>query len=216
MFPAQAGNSVSERSERRTSMFPAQAGNSVSERSERRDALWPPCGHYADEPMTQKIPTKGLLIGIIVLISFGPWIYRWSGFADRPFPDTLDDNTFALVAEPVCAGVIGELPNALDARSLEDRATQVRVGTAQLRVMVDSLGDLTSGTERDQELIGKWLVDWDIYLSDRLGYADRIEVDENAVFYLTQIEGPERLEKRITRFALTNRMISCSTPGDIG
>ena len=166
--------------------------------------------------MMNKITTKGLLLGVIVLISFGPWIYRWSGFADRPFPDTLDDASFAIAAEPICAAFVEDLPNALDARSLEDRATQVRVGTAQLQVMVESLSGLTTGSVRDVELIGKWLADWDIYLSDRLGYADRIEVDENAVFYLTQIEGPERLEKRITRFALTNRMISCSTPGDIG
>jgi hypothetical protein len=166
--------------------------------------------------MNTKITLKGLALAAIILVSFGPWIYRWSGLADRPFPDTLDDPTFAVAAEPICARVVAELPNALRAQDQADRANQVREGTAQIQEMVDELATLVTGTERDVRITNLWLQDWEIYMGDRLGYADRIEVDENAVFFLTQLDGSERLEKRITRFALTNRMVSCSTPGDVG
>lgn len=166
--------------------------------------------------MDLKITFKGLLLAAIILLSFAPWVYRWSGFADRPFPDTLDNPAFAVSAEPVCASGVANLPNALSAKSGSARATQIREGTAQLQEMVDELAELVTGTERDQRITNGWLADWQTYVEDRLRYADRIEADENAVFYVTQLDGQERLEKRITRFATTNRMESCATPGDVG
>lgn len=166
--------------------------------------------------MDSKITLKGLALAAIILVSFAPWIYRWSGLADRPFPDTLDEPAFAIAAEPICASVVNDLPNALRAQDHLDRAVQLREGTAQLQAMVDVLGSEVTGTERDVRITELWLDDWEIYLGDRLGYADRLEQDELAVFYLTQLDGKERLERRISRFATTNRIPSCGTPGDVG
>lgn len=166
--------------------------------------------------MASRFTIKGVAIGAIALASFTPWIYRWSGQADRPFPDTLNEATFAVSAEPVCASGVADLPNALSADNGQERAEQIRQGTAQLQAMVDELSDLVAGTERDQRITRAWLADWQTYINDRLGYADRIAADENAIFYVTQLDGQERLEKRISRFATTNRMNSCVTPGDIG
>ncbi len=166
--------------------------------------------------MNSKITLKGLALAAIILVSFAPWIYRWSGQADRPFPDTLDVPAFGIAADPICAAAMEELPDALRAQDNIDRARQLREGTARLQVMVDDLSNEVTGTERDVRITNLWLEDWEILLGDRLAYADRLEEDEFAFFYVTQLEGKERLEKRISRFALTNKILSCVSPGDVG
>ena len=181
-------------------------------------------------------PVK-IVVGIVVAGSFAIWLYAFSGAAGRPPPDELD-STRALIeareddledpteagglpvygqrAEAICAAVVAELPNARDASNGKERADQIRRSNRSLSAMVEELRQIPVDTAHDDRLRNLWLDDWEIYISDRAFYAAEIEVNEDAIFTLTDLGGNERLERRLTRVARTNLMLSCGTPGDVG
>ncbi len=156
---------------------------------------------------------------IAILGSFIIWIYAFSGAARRDAPDLLDDPAFATEAEPICAAAqldLDALPNALAAVDGPDRAEQIRTSSARLELMLDDLDQLVGGSDRDVEISGGWLSDWRVLVADRYTYADSIAADPNAQFYVTDVGVSERLDKRITRVANTNKMPSCAAPTDVG
>lgn len=158
------------------------------------------------------------IVGLIVIASFGIWVYAYSGLADRPKPDTLDDATFALAAEPVCETAMAELhalPNAEVATDHVDRANQIVNRNVVLANLIAQFDPLVTGSERDVAMINAWIDDWRLYLADRADFAERFALDGNERFYVSGSED-ERLERRITRFANTNKMYSCATPDDVG
>ncbi len=160
-------------------------------------------------------------IGALVAGSFGVWGYAYSGLADRPLPDLLDEPAFAVAAESVCSDAkvrFDALPNAETAVDNVDRAAQIVDRNAVLTSMLDdltALSDAEAGTERDVEMRTEWLLDWRTYVAERADYAERFALDETEVLYVSA-NGGERLERRITRFANTNEMYSCITPTDVG
>jgi len=159
------------------------------------------------------------LAGIVIIGSFAVWAYAYSGLADRDPPDLLDDSSFASAGETICAATLAELdelPGALDAVDGPDRARQLRTSTALLEEMLTELDARVTGTERDVQISEAWLADWRVLIDDRYRYADRISVDENAQFLVTDTGVGERLDRRITRFANTNAMVSCIAPTDVG
>lgn len=158
-----------------------------------------------------------VLAGVVIVGSFLPWAWRFSPFADRTPDGILDDPTFATIAEPICAAAMTELealPNALDAATTAERGEQVDMANDILVGMVDRLEGEITGSDRDVENLGEWIADWRTYLENRVDYAERIAVDENAVLYVAA-NGSERLDRRIPRFAESNEMRSCVTPDDI-
>lgn len=165
-----------------------------------------------------------ILMGLIFFGSFGIWGYIFSGQAARTPPDLLNDDSFSVAAEARCVvanEIVASMPNAIAAEDNVDRAGQVRANTAVYAEMVADLDTLRSEPaivldERDTEMTAEWIADWERFLADRLDYADRLEDDELAVFYVAASDGGERLERRITRFADTNTMESCGTPSDVG
>ncbi len=182
-----------------------------------------------DDPGSTSVEEPGRrsrigLIGKVAAVaaiagSFALWGYAFSGLAERPAPDLLDDPSFAVSAESTCAAALAdldELPNALDAADGAERADQIRASTARLERMVDELDGLVGGSARDVEITSGWLADWRVLLADRLRYADAIEVDDDAQFLITDPGVDERLDRRITRLAVTNSMRSCSVPSDVG
>ncbi len=160
-----------------------------------------------------------VLGALAMMATFVVWAYAYSGLADRPPPDELSDPAFAAAAEPVCAEALREIdamPGALDAVDNVERSAQVAASTAVLESMVDELDGLVSGPPEDQQMLTAWLADWRTYLADRYRYAEAVADDPGAPFLITDIDGPEALEKRIKRFAEGNQMGSCSPPWDIG
>jgi hypothetical protein len=159
------------------------------------------------------------LAGAALAASFGVWIYAYSGTADREPPDLLSDQGFARRAERACAAALDEvadLPGALDASDEQERAEQIRASTDRFATMVDELDRLVDGDDRDVQILSAWLDDWRVVLDDRYRYADALEADPDAQFYLTDTGVGERLDRRITRLADTNAMHSCGIPTDVG
>ncbi len=159
-----------------------------------------------------------VVAGLVIAASFGVWVYAYSGQADRDTPDLLADRPLAEQAEQICATALADvaaMPNALDAANGQERADQIRQTTARFASMLDELDALPTFDERDDRIYRGWLGDWRVILDDRLGYADRIAVDPEAQFYISDIGVSERLDKRLTRFANTNLMVSCAAPTDV-
>ncbi len=176
-----------------------------------------------DEPAGRpRITPFRILVAIVVLGSFAIWGYAF--FADHEVADRLTNPEFAARAEPVCAAAMTELealPNALDAIDHVDRANQVVAASDVLARMADDLDAILVQPDlvlddRDREISTEWVGDWRLYLADRYDYAERLAVEPEAVFFVRASSEGERLERRITRFTITNEMVSCATPGDVG
>ncbi len=160
-----------------------------------------------------------VLVGVIVLASFGVWVYAYSGAAVRDAPDRFDDIELSRASEAICqtaAVEIDKLPDALDARNEVERAQQLGESTIILRSMVADLGRLDTSTERDATIMDLWLDDWSVLLADRQEYTNRLAGDPDAKFYVTNTGVGERLDRRITRLANTNSMPTCAAPQDVG
>lgn len=168
-----------------------------------------------DEPRSRVTPIK-VVFAVLILASFAPWVYRYSGFADRPFDGTFDDAAFTEIGEGICTDAdLDSLPDALEAVDNVDRSEQVLEANRRLTAMVDELEAGITGSDRDIDNLQEWIGDWRTYIGDRADYAERLATDPEAVLYIAAVDD-ERLERRITRFANTNKMWSCVTPSDVG
>ncbi len=169
-------------------------------------------------PLTPSQKAFRVVAGVLIAASFGVWAYAYSGLADRDAPDLLADRDMAGAAEQICATALADveaLPNAIEAADEVERAGQIRVATARFDAMVDELATLDFVEERDDRIFNGWLDDWRVILNDRRDYANRLELDPDEIFLITDTGVAERLDKRITRFANTNLMVSCASPTDV-
>ena len=160
-----------------------------------------------------------ILVGLVVAASFGIWAYAYSGRADRPAPDLLADVDLAAQAESLCAAAdadVAAMPSAQDAVDGADRADQVLRATDPYQAMVDELAGLEVTGAEDRVIMEGWLGDWRVLLDDRRTYAAAVTEEPAAVFLLTKVAERERLDRRLTRVAMTNAMPSCSAPTDVG
>ncbi len=150
--------------------------------------------------------------------SFGVWVYAFSGRADRDPPDLLNDASWSTAAEEICADALSDvddIPSAQQAGDAGERSQQVLAATGRFETMVDQLADLPAATPRDEQITTDWLADFRVLMGDRRRYADAVADDPAAVFTITDTGVGERLDRRITRFAVTNSMPSCVTPTDV-
>lgn len=158
----------------------------------------------------------------IGVASFLVWIYAFSGLARRDPPDLLDHESYATAAEKVCAEARAEVlavPDATSADSPADRADQVSITTRRLEQMVNDLEELAIQSqlnESDSIIVEGWLADWRTMIADRYRYIEQLATEPMTPFRVTDTGIGERLDRRITRMADTNKMYACGDPGDAG
>lgn len=181
---------------------------------------------WAEAPRTGL--TRGRIVALLGFVAIAAlWIYGFSPLAPHGHPDKLDDAAFVDAAAPICktaidevnampqAGEIRDLPDLTDQQRRDLRAEQIETATARLQLMVDDLATVapTPGTH-DGEIVRLWLADWEVFLSDRLGYAADFRAGIDGPFRVTKKD-----EKPITTpmdgFADANRLQSCITPLDV-
>jgi len=155
-----------------------------------------------------------------MVASFGIWGYAYSGQANRPLPDRLDESAFRNNAEIICQQALEEIelvPGAAKASDPADRRAQIFETTARFEQMLVELEDIVSGSDRDRQIINDWLDDWRVVIDDRYRFADAIIEDpDNARYLQTDTGVGERLDKRLTRLSLANNMPACGSPTDVG
>lgn len=147
--------------------------------------------------------------GYVVYLAFGP------GRADSP--DKLDDPGFAIAAQARCDQAldrIAQLQQAAQSPNATARADTLDQADAHLADMLADLEAIRPDGE-DGVLVGRWLADWQVYLQDRVDYAERLRTDEDARLLVTRKENSQ-ITEFLDQFAKDNDMPACSTPIDAG
>jgi len=174
-----------------------------------------------DRPLWRR---PGWWVSAAVALSMaGMWIfvfgYHLSGEWRDSAPGQLADPTFAVEAEAICSSAldrISTLPKAYEIETPAERSELVRATNAEFRTMVAALTALPTTSPEDRTKVDEWLADWGTYLDDRDDFAERIAIDPNARFYVTQSERDRRqVTVAFDRFSLVNDMTSCSSYDDL-
>jgi hypothetical protein len=156
----------------------------------------------------------GLLAGAVL------WSYALFGPRSAA-PGTMDDQSFGLAAEPICARALTQvdaLPLAHLTTDPTERADVLDEANALLAGQLEELAalvPLTAAGSEDRRRVEEWLADWTTYLDDRLAYPVALREDRDARFRETEKAG-DHISQALEGFALKNGMPSCAPPGDIG
>ena len=67
----------------------------------------------------------------------------------------------------------------------------------------------------DAKWINMWLDDWGVHLDDRLDFARRLYENGAKEEFFESTKENTQISKSLNGFAETNKMESCSTPGDV-
>ena len=171
--------------------------------------------------------------GLFVAGSFVFWAWAFSPWARTENPGRLDDRSFVAWADQRCAraqAAIDALPTARQAASRAERADQVDRGTDEVESLVTDIrlraeASLSASTDGpgppDADLVGAWLEDWDVYISDRRSHADRLRTadedtpDRELRFLLLDLTEGSTYTERMDGFARLNNLDSCQVPGDV-
>ena len=171
--------------------------------------------------------------GLFVAGSFVFWAWAFSPWARTENPGRLDDRAFVQWADQRCARAhtaIDALPTARQAASRQERADQVDRGTDEVEALAADLrlraeASLSTSTEGDEPsdafLVGAWLDDWDVYISDRLSHSARLRTadeetpDRELRFLLVDMTEGSTYTERMDGFARLNNMDNCQIPGDV-
>ena len=144
------------------------------------------------------------------------WIYVLFVVNPESTEDKLNDAAFPTAAQPVCQATVDQLQRLgvvnQKVATPQERAALVDRGDAALRDMVQKLRALTPPSGDDATAIGKWLDDWDQWLSDRQAWSAKLRTGEDAPFLEKQRNTGEPLSKARDAFATTNNMHACTTP----
>ena len=161
-----------------------------------------------------------VLLAAIVAALAAMWVYVLF-IGDAQSPNVLDDETWPVRAEEVCASA---LPPARSFAGVEPREEALRqrakVGeraTALLDGQLAALRALPAPTgEHDDELLAAWFADWDTYLQDRRDHLADWQAGHDRPFAETEADTGGPISNRMTALAKENRMASCVVPGDLG
>lgn len=158
--------------------------------------------------------TAVLFAGIVAF-----WMWAFSPLAPSGHPDKLDDESFALAAEPICAAAVAEVtatvPLAIEAPDLATRAEHIQIATDIFAEMHAELIEIAPpASTRDGEIVRRWLDDWAVFLGDRYAQAERNRNGIDESFVVTARDG-HQITSPIDIFADINQMESCMSPEDV-
>ncbi len=171
--------------------------------------------------------------GLFVVGSFVFWAWAFSPWARSENPGRLDDRSFVAWADQRCAeaqAAIDALPSPRQASSRAERADQVDRGTDEVEALVADMRlraeatlatSTAGGGPPDADLVGAWLEDWDVYVSDRRNHSARLRSagddtpDRELRFLLVDMTEGSTYTERMDGFSRLNDMDSCQVPGDV-
>lgn len=175
----------------------------------------------AAEPLA--VPSKlGRILAVVVALAMVVfWIWILSGGPRTPNADRLDDRAYVTRTERRCEQLrrdLRALPSAQASATAIERADVLDRATAVVSEMVDDIEADAPTSGDDARSLRGWFADWRTYLADREAYADRLRIDPDAKFLVS--ENPElkdSVDKTIEVFAEdANDIDACATPGDVG
>lgn len=171
-----------------------------------------------EEGSRRRITPVRVVLTLVVLAMVAMWVYALGPWAREDPPGRLDDPSFALAAEPVCAQAVDDLaalPQAYETTTPEARADAVDQTNALLTAMVTDMGTFAPTTGEDARRVNEWLDDWQTYIGDRQELADELHQSRDARLHETA-KADNHISEAIDFFAVTaNKMPSCATPDDV-
>lgn len=174
----------------------------------------------ADEdfaPLSFRQRTARIAALVVILLIAAMW--GWAFFATpRGLPGALENRSFPDAAEPICtkaAEQIAALPLAFTTTDHVARADVIAQANSYLSGMLDQLDQIVPSEPADESAsIKEWLGDWRVYVSDRTNYAQRLQTDPEARFYVTA-KDRRQITQPIDFFAKANLIYNCQVPSDI-
>ena len=147
------------------------------------------------------------------------WIYAFANTNSIAHPDEFDDPVFSEAAESICAerqANIEALPLATVVENPVERADLIDLGTEQLELMVAEVAALDPPTvQQGADGVAAWLVDYELYLSDRNRYSALLRTGEDPAFTISGTADGVRVTDLLNTFAEVNNMRSCAPSGDV-
>ncbi|MFM8521274.1 MAG: hypothetical protein ACKOBK_04075, partial [Acidimicrobiaceae bacterium] len=104
--------------------------------------------------------------------------------------------------------------DSLGKDALVERADLIDLATDTIENFVKEFRQTLPSDPKGRELVGLWLDDYEIYISDRREYSNNLRAGINEQFAETPIEGLPISEK-IATFAADNEMSYCKPPIDL-
>ncbi len=174
-----------------------------------------------DGPWWRHLTLGRALAGLFLISMAVFWVWAFSPWKPDSDVDRLTSDDFGELARPRCQTMLDELadlPNPADVTTPAERADLLVLQNAVVAQLVVDLRVLPLGSADDAFLLESWFADWDQYLADRDRHVDRLRTAQDGDdlrFRLTALNGGRGVDARIDGFATINRMVVCSTPGDV-
>ena len=184
-----------------TAPEPVESSDAKVDGPSRRRIPWSAIG------LTLAGSTAFVWLAAIVISFWGP--QRDGDYiADRSFFDT---------ARPICEAAqrdVADLPNATETPEAAERMAAIQASTDRLTLMVEDLRTEVPNTAVNQP-VTVWLKHWDIHLSDRRDFIDRVQKFGTEERFLETTLLKTQISKSIDRFAEVNSIPGCETPTDV-
>jgi hypothetical protein len=167
-----------------------------------------------------KIFIRGAL-SIIVALICAMWIYGLF-FASKQVVNRFEDQVWAKKAQARCLIAAQQRFDLADYRIVDDlgvdaiakRAAIVDKATDTIESFVKEFRASLPTDAKGIAIVGLWLDDYEIYISDRRSFANDLRNGINLQFSETPIKGLPISEK-ISTFAADNQMSYCKPPLDL-
>ena len=149
------------------------------------------------------------------------WIYGLF-FASKESINKFNDRQWAQNAQTRCLIAAQQrldladyrLVDNLGADALTQRAMIVDKATDTIASFVNEFRLALPTDAKGIELVGRWLDDYEIYISDRRSFADDLRIGIDLQFSETPLKGLP-LSEKIATFADDNQMSHCKPPRDL-
>ena len=152
---------------------------------------------------------------------FAMWIYGLF-FASKESVNKFGDRRWAQNAQTRCLVAAQQrlgladyrLVDELGVDALRQRAVIVDKATDTLASFVNEFRLTLPTDAKGIELVGRWLEDYETYISDRRSFAEDLRNGLNLQFSETPLKGLP-LSEKIATFAADNEMSNCRPPRDL-
>lgn len=149
------------------------------------------------------------------------WIYGLF-FASKESINKFNDRQWAQNAQARCLIAAQQRLDFADYRLVDDlgtdaltqRAVIVDKATDTIASFVNEFRHSLPADAKGVELVGRWLDDYEIYISDRRSFANDLRDGLNLQFSETPLKGLP-LSEKIATFAEDNQMSYCKPPRDL-
>lgn len=164
------------------------------------------------------------VLAVVILLIVAMWVYAF-GFAEKQGVYVIDDESWTERAQGICETYEqqrialadtseGYIENPTEEQMLE-RADVVDQATDILEAELAEVFAVLPKSDRDQEIALEYKGYYEVLISDRRAYTERLRRFELTPYLETKIDGGP-VTNILLDFTTANRMKRCAPPGELG